>query len=116
MRLLITLVDFRSLHYLLAILYKFSTDYSIIALHWLHAYIFICQIGSYPGFEDGEFESVKLARPAASFYHSAQNCLYFVDSEVCSSSSQYLYLNFQIHVRLLMCLDVLIHFNRFSSQ
>ncbi|CAK9323623.1 unnamed protein product [Citrullus colocynthis] len=38
-------------------------------------------IGSYPGFEDGEFESVKLARPAASFYHSAQNCLYFVDSE-----------------------------------
>uniref|UniRef100_A0A9I9E1N7 NHL domain-containing protein n=1 Tax=Cucumis melo TaxID=3656 RepID=A0A9I9E1N7_CUCME len=38
-------------------------------------------IGSYPGFEDGEFELVKLARPAASFYHSTQNCLYFVDSE-----------------------------------
>ncbi|XP_022159642.1 uncharacterized protein LOC111025991 isoform X2 [Momordica charantia] len=38
-------------------------------------------IGSYPGFDDGEFELVKLARPAASFYHATQNCLYFVDSE-----------------------------------
>ncbi|KAG6571580.1 Protein SUPPRESSOR OF QUENCHING 1, chloroplastic, partial [Cucurbita argyrosperma subsp. sororia] len=38
-------------------------------------------IGSYPGFEDGEFELVKLARPAASFYHATQDCLYFVDSE-----------------------------------
>lgn len=45
--------------------------------------LFICQIGSAPGFEDGEFESAKLARPAASFYHADEDCLYFVDSEVC---------------------------------
>nr|XP_017251030.1 PREDICTED: uncharacterized protein LOC108221678 [Daucus carota subsp. sativus] len=38
-------------------------------------------IGASPGFEDGEFQSAKLTRPAASFYHSAENCLYFVDSE-----------------------------------
>lgn len=38
-------------------------------------------IGSSPGFEDGEFESCKLMRPAALFYHDAENCLYFVDSE-----------------------------------
>ncbi|XP_052171268.1 uncharacterized protein LOC127787329 isoform X2 [Diospyros lotus] len=38
-------------------------------------------IGSSPGFEDGEFESAKLMRPAASFYHATANCLYFVDSE-----------------------------------
>lgn len=38
-------------------------------------------IGSSPGFEDGDFESAKLMRPAASFYHAAQDCLYFVDSE-----------------------------------
>lgn len=44
---------------------------------------FIYQIGSSPGFEDGEFESAKLARPAASFYHDAEDCLYIVDSEVC---------------------------------
>ena len=45
--------------------------------------IFICQIGSAPGFEDGEFESANLARPAASFYDADEDCLYFVDSEVC---------------------------------
>lgn len=40
------------------------------------------QIGSCPGFEDGEFESAKLLRPAASFYHDTDDCLYIVDSEV----------------------------------
>lgn len=44
--------------------------------------MFTCQIGSSPGFEDGEFESAKLVRPAASFYNAAEDCLYFVDSEV----------------------------------
>ncbi|KAB2003706.1 hypothetical protein ES319_D11G149600v1 [Gossypium barbadense] len=38
-------------------------------------------IGSCPGFEDGEFESAKLLRPAASFYHETEDCLYIVDSE-----------------------------------
>ncbi|KAL8531104.1 hypothetical protein ACS0TY_007931 [Phlomoides rotata] len=38
-------------------------------------------IGSSPGFEDGEFEMAKLTRPAASFYDSSEDCLYFVDSE-----------------------------------
>ncbi|KAE8692165.1 ABC transporter C family member 13 [Hibiscus syriacus] len=33
-------------------------------------------------FEDGEFESAKLLRPAASFYHDSEDCLYIVDSEV----------------------------------
>uniref|UniRef100_A0A7N2LIA9 Ternary complex factor MIP1 leucine-zipper domain-containing protein n=1 Tax=Quercus lobata TaxID=97700 RepID=A0A7N2LIA9_QUELO len=42
----------------------------------------MCQIGSSPGFEDGAFESAKLVRPAASFYHVVDDCLYFVDSEV----------------------------------
>ncbi|XP_073143249.1 uncharacterized protein [Henckelia pumila] len=38
-------------------------------------------IGSSPGFEDGVFESAKLLRPAASFYHAPEDSLYFVDSE-----------------------------------
>ncbi|KAK8326952.1 hypothetical protein V6Z12_A11G151600 [Gossypium hirsutum] len=38
-------------------------------------------IGSCPGFEDGEFESAKLLRPSASFYHETEDCLYIVDSE-----------------------------------
>ncbi|KAF7825724.1 Protein SUPPRESSOR OF QUENCHING 1, chloroplastic isoform A [Senna tora] len=38
-------------------------------------------IGSSPGFEDGDFESAKLRRPAGSYYHAAEDCLYFVDSE-----------------------------------
>ncbi|XP_054794189.1 uncharacterized protein LOC129299746 [Prosopis cineraria] len=38
-------------------------------------------IGSSPGFEDGDFEFAKLRRPAGSFYHAAEDCLYFVDSE-----------------------------------
>ncbi|KAL3517787.1 hypothetical protein ACH5RR_020376 [Cinchona calisaya] len=38
-------------------------------------------IGSSPGFEDAEFENAKLMRPAASFYHACEDCLYFVDSE-----------------------------------
>ncbi|CAO2176582.1 unnamed protein product [Urochloa humidicola] len=38
-------------------------------------------IGSSPGFEDGEFESAKFLRPASSFYHSDEDCLYIVDSE-----------------------------------
>lgn len=42
----------------------------------------LVQIGSSPGFEDGEFECAKLMCPAASFYNAAAGCLYFVDSEV----------------------------------
>ncbi|KAI3801135.1 hypothetical protein L1987_29238 [Smallanthus sonchifolius] len=38
-------------------------------------------IGSSPGFEDGEFDSSKIMRPAALFYHDYEDCLYFVDSE-----------------------------------
>ncbi|KAG9446913.1 hypothetical protein H6P81_013041 [Aristolochia fimbriata] len=38
-------------------------------------------IGSFPGFEDGDFDSAKLLRPAASVYCAATNCLFFVDSE-----------------------------------
>nr|XP_007134043.1 hypothetical protein PHAVU_010G014600g [Phaseolus vulgaris]ESW06037.1 hypothetical protein PHAVU_010G014600g [Phaseolus vulgaris] len=38
-------------------------------------------IGSSPGFEDGDFESAKLRRPAGSYYHPTVDCLYFVDSE-----------------------------------
>ncbi|KAG2380897.1 uncharacterized protein HKW66_Vig0202700 [Vigna angularis] len=38
-------------------------------------------IGSSPGFEDGDFESAKLRRPAGSYYHPTEDCLYFVDSE-----------------------------------
>ncbi|XP_027360430.1 LOW QUALITY PROTEIN: uncharacterized protein LOC113868757 [Abrus precatorius] len=38
-------------------------------------------IGSSPGFEDGDFESAKLRRPAGSYYHDTEDCLYFVDSE-----------------------------------
>ncbi|XP_010684919.2 uncharacterized protein LOC104899426 isoform X1 [Beta vulgaris subsp. vulgaris] len=38
-------------------------------------------IGSSPGFEDGDFETTKLMRPAASYYHSPEDCLYIVDSE-----------------------------------
>lgn len=40
------------------------------------------QIGSSPGFDDGEFESAKLFRPAASLYDANDDCLYIVDSEV----------------------------------
>lgn len=43
----------------------------------------MCQIGSLPGFEDGDFESAKLFCPASSFYHAAEDCLYIADSEVC---------------------------------
>ncbi|CAJ2667663.1 unnamed protein product [Trifolium pratense] len=39
-------------------------------------------IGSSPRFEDGDFESAKLRRPAGSYYHSTDDCLYFLDSEV----------------------------------
>lgn len=49
------------------------------------------QIGSSPGFEDGEFENAKLMRPAASFYDVSEDCLYFVDSEVCFNC--FLFLN-----------------------
>ncbi|KAJ1427989.1 Six-bladed beta-propeller, TolB-like [Sesbania bispinosa] len=38
-------------------------------------------IGASPGFEDGDFESAKLRRPAGSYYHASEDCLYFVDSE-----------------------------------
>lgn len=46
----------------------------------------IFQIGSSPGFEDGNFESAKLLRPAALLYDDADDCLYVVDSEVCCQS------------------------------
>nr|GMC77855.1 uncharacterized protein LOC109190975 isoform X1 [Ipomoea batatas] len=39
-------------------------------------------IGSSPGFEDGDFESAKLMRPATFFYHAADNCLYIANSEL----------------------------------
>ncbi|GAU40382.1 hypothetical protein TSUD_265260 [Trifolium subterraneum] len=38
-------------------------------------------IGSSPGFEDGDFESAKLRRPAGSYYAATEDCLYFLDSE-----------------------------------
>ncbi|XP_021857726.2 uncharacterized protein [Spinacia oleracea] len=38
-------------------------------------------IGSSPGFEDGDFETAKLMRPAASYYHASEDYLYIVDSE-----------------------------------
>lgn len=38
-------------------------------------------IGSFPGFEDGNFESAKMVRPTSSFYDAAEDSLYFVDSE-----------------------------------
>ncbi|XP_062019533.1 uncharacterized protein LOC133736114 isoform X1 [Rosa rugosa] len=38
-------------------------------------------IGSSPGFEDGNFESAKMVRPASSLYDAAEDSLYFVDSE-----------------------------------
>ncbi|GJT00728.1 NHL repeat-containing protein [Tanacetum coccineum] len=47
-------------------------------------------IGSSPGFEDGEFESSKIMRPAALLYDDAEDSLYFVDSEytlhICGAS------------------------------
>nr|GLL17008.1 uncharacterized protein LOC109190975 isoform X4 [Ipomoea trifida] len=46
-------------------------------------------IGSSPGFEDGDFESAKLMRSAAFFYHAADNCLYIADSEVCAAQQWY---------------------------
>uniref|UniRef100_A0A0E0I719 Uncharacterized protein n=1 Tax=Oryza nivara TaxID=4536 RepID=A0A0E0I719_ORYNI len=42
---------------------------------------YVGSIGCSPGFEDGEFESAKFLRPAASFYDAAEDCLYIVDSE-----------------------------------
>ncbi|CAA7017137.1 unnamed protein product [Microthlaspi erraticum] len=38
-------------------------------------------IGCFPGFEDGEFESAKMLRPAATLYDKEEDCLYIVDSE-----------------------------------
>ncbi|WVZ95198.1 hypothetical protein U9M48_040992 [Paspalum notatum var. saurae] len=38
-------------------------------------------IGSFPGFEDGEFESARFLHPASSFYHADEDCLYIVDSQ-----------------------------------
>ncbi|KAL4643971.1 hypothetical protein ACB092_02G130100 [Castanea dentata] len=56
-----------------------SNHHRIIILN-VNGKILDC-IGSSPGFEDGAFESAKLVRPAASFYHAVDDCLYFVDSE-----------------------------------
>lgn len=44
--------------------------------------MFLFQIGCFPGFEDGEFESAKMLRPAATLYDEEDDCLYIVDSEV----------------------------------
>lgn len=44
--------------------------------------MFLFQIGCFPGFEDGEFESAKMLRPAATLYDEEEDCLYIVDSEV----------------------------------
>ncbi|KAF2322824.1 hypothetical protein GH714_031119 [Hevea brasiliensis] len=58
-----------------------SNHHRIIILDGNGRKIMDC-IGSSPGFEDGEFESAKLLRPAGSFYHDAEDCLYIVDSEM----------------------------------
>ncbi|KAL4573832.1 hypothetical protein LXL04_020651 [Taraxacum kok-saghyz] len=53
-------------------------------LHIMDGCFFLTQIttiGSSPGFEDGEFESSKIMRPASLLYHDDDDCLYFVDSE-----------------------------------
>ncbi|KAL3531126.1 hypothetical protein ACH5RR_010448 [Cinchona calisaya] len=50
--------------------------------HWIITFHIGAKIGSSPGFEDGEFENAKLMRPAASFYHAPEDCLYFADSEL----------------------------------
>ncbi|KAF5196568.1 Nhl domain-containing protein [Thalictrum thalictroides] len=39
-------------------------------------------IGPTSGFEDGDFESAKLLRPAASMYDAIEDCLYLVYSEL----------------------------------
>ncbi|CAA6660529.1 unnamed protein product [Spirodela intermedia] len=41
-------------------------------------------IGCSPGFEDGDFDSSKMLRPAGSLYHDGEDCLYFVDTENCA--------------------------------
>jgi hypothetical protein len=51
--------------------------------HYICTFMCLLQVGSSPGFEDGDFESAKLRRPAGSYYHAIKNCLYFLDSEVC---------------------------------
>lgn len=49
----------------------------------ISTFAYLLQIGSTPGFEDGNFESAKLRRPAGSYYNATEDCLYFLDSEVC---------------------------------
>lgn len=51
----------------------------VIKLNWLTLFF---QIGCSPGFEDGDFDSSKVLRPAGSVYHDGEDCLYFVDTEV----------------------------------
>ncbi|CAA7396880.1 unnamed protein product [Spirodela intermedia] len=41
-------------------------------------------IGCSPGFEDGDFDSSKMLRPAGSLYHDGEDCLYFLDTENCA--------------------------------
>lgn len=50
---------------------------------YIYTFVSLLQIGSTPGFEDGDFESAKLRRPAGSYYNASEDCLYFLDSEVC---------------------------------
>ncbi|KAK4748992.1 hypothetical protein SAY87_026441 [Trapa incisa] len=38
-------------------------------------------IGSFPGFEDGSFESARFFHPGSTLYHDLEDCLYVVDSE-----------------------------------
>ncbi|XP_078434473.1 NHL domain-containing protein [Wolffia australiana] len=41
-------------------------------------------IGCSPGFEDGDFDTSKLLRPAGSVYDVEEDCVYFVDAENCA--------------------------------
>ncbi|KAL7606447.1 hypothetical protein Lser_V15G18817 [Lactuca serriola] len=50
-------------------------------MHFKWIGLLILMIGSSLGFEDGDFESSKIIRPAALFYHNEDDSLYFVDSE-----------------------------------
>lgn len=61
-------------------LFLSDSNHHRIIIFDMNAKILDC-IGSVPGFEDAEFENAKLMRPAASFYHASEDCLYFVDSE-----------------------------------
>jgi len=66
----------------------------------------LLQIGSSPGFEDGDFESAKLRRPAGSYYNATEDCLYFLDSEVCIWIYTTIIINFLanfVHLMGILC-------------